>query len=57
MKFDSILKSNHDLKKNGYKILRKLHKLEKKSGADRAYAIALEDSFFWVCHVKHLLIL
>ena len=37
MKFDLIITSNHSLKKNGYRIIRKLHKLEKKKGAERAY--------------------
>ena len=31
MKFKSVVKTNKDLKKNGYKMIRKLHKMEKKS--------------------------
>lgn len=54
MKFESVLKSNHDLKKNGYKVLRKLHKLEKKNGTERAYATILGDSYGFVLSCKAL---
>lgn len=55
MKFDSMLKSNHDLKKNGYKVLRKLHKLEKKNGAELAYSKALEESYGFVLSCQALI--
>lgn len=29
MKMKSVIKTNKDLKKNGYRIIRKLHKMEK----------------------------
>lgn len=54
MKFDSVLKSNHDLKKNGYRFLRKLHKLEKHKGADRAYAAAIDDTYFFIIGCRAL---
>ncbi len=37
MKIKSVVKTNKDLKKNGYKMIRKLHKMEKKKGAEKAY--------------------
>ena len=54
MKFDSVLKSNHDLKKNGYKILRKLHKMEKQKGAEVAYKAAFNNTYFFVLSIKSL---
>ena len=54
MKLKSILRSNHDLKKNGYKIIRKLHKLEKKDGSNRAYSSAFEDTYFFVLTCREL---
>ena len=54
MKISSVLKSNHDLKKNGYKILRKLHHLEKKKGKHRAYAVAVDDTYFFVLSCRAL---
>ena len=48
MKFDSILRSNHDLKKNGYQIIRKLHKMECKEGANRAYSAQLGRTYYFV---------
>ncbi len=54
MKFKSILRSNHDLKKNGYRILRKLHKMESCKGADKAYASAFDDTYFFVLSVRAL---
>lgn len=54
MRLRSVLKSNHDLKKNGYQILRKLHKMEKRNGAERAYAKAYDNTFFFVLYVQSL---
>lgn len=52
MKLKSIIRSNKDLKKNGYKILRKLHKLESKKGADRAYNVCYEDTYMFVLYCR-----
>lgn len=54
MKFDSIITSNHALKKNGYKMLRKLHKLEDKKGAREAYKAAYENTYFFVLACQDL---
>ena len=54
MKLKSILRSNHDLKKNGYHVLRKLHKIETRKGASKAYASAFDDTFFFVLGVRAL---
>lgn len=54
MKLKSVLKSNKDLKKNGYKILCKLHKMEKKKGADRAYSVGLEDTYGFIIYCRTL---
>lgn len=54
MKLKSILRSNHDLKKNGYHILRKLHKMETNKGAIKAYATTFEETFFFVLSVRAL---
>lgn len=54
MKLKSILRSSHDLKKNGYIILRKLHKMETIKGANKAYATQFEDTFFFVLSVRAL---
>ena len=55
MKFDSILKNSHDLKKNGYRIFRKLHKMEKCQGAERAYAVAIDDTYFFLVGCRTLI--
>lgn len=55
MKFDSILKNSHDLKKNGYRIFRKLHKMEKCQGAERAYAAAIDDTYFFLVGCRTLI--
>ena len=55
MKINSILKSNHDLKKNGYKIIWKLHKMEKRHGAMQAYEAALEDTYFFIAGCRALI--
>lgn len=54
MKLKSVLRSNHDLKKNGYQILRKLHKMETKKGANKAYLATIDDAFFFVLSVRAL---
>lgn len=54
MKLKSVLRSNHDLKKNGYRILWKLHKMETCKGANKAYASAFDDTFFFVLSVRAL---
>lgn len=54
MKFDSIIKSNHEMKKNGYKILRKLHKLEKRINLQKAYAATCAEGYFVVLSCKNL---
>lgn len=54
MKIKSIIKSTHDLKKGGYIILRKLHKLEKKSNLNSAYQLSCEEGFFVVLASKNL---
>ena len=54
MKFCSILCSHHDLKKNGYKIIKKLHKLERRTNLDRAYSKSCQDGFFVVLACKNL---
>ena len=54
MKFDSLLKSNHDLKKNGYKILRKLHKLENRANLSKAYGASCSKGCFVVLSCKEL---
>ncbi|MBR1432258.1 MAG: hypothetical protein IJ784_01445 [Ruminiclostridium sp.] len=54
MKLKSILRSSHDLKKNGYKIIRKLHKLEHHKGANQAYSSVYEDSYFFILSVRAL---
>ena len=54
MKFDSVLKSNHDLKKNGYRLLRKLHKMETIKGAKRAYAAVFADTYYFVLGCRSL---
>lgn len=55
MKLNNILRSNHDLKKNGYRIIRKLRKMEKRKGADKAYGVVLGDSFCFVLYIKTLI--
>ncbi len=54
MKTKSVLRSNHDLKKNGYQILRKLHKMETRKGSKKAYASTLGDAFFFVLSIRAL---
>ena len=54
MKFKSILRSNHDLKKNGYKIFRKLHKLENRNGCCRAYSACFSDTYFFILSCRAL---
>lgn len=53
MKFHPILNNNHDIKKNGYAIMRKLHKLEKKRCASVAYSRSCNEGIFVVLTCKH----
>ncbi len=55
MKFKSVITSNHALKKDGYKILRKLHKIEKGKNIDYAYAAVCEEGYFFVLSCKNLI--
>ncbi|MBO5171222.1 MAG: hypothetical protein J6B70_10855 [Oscillospiraceae bacterium] len=54
MKFKSIITSHHDLKKNGYKILRKLHKLEKRDNLAGIYSHFCPEGYFVVLACKNL---
>lgn len=54
MKFKSVVKTNKDLKKNGYKMIRKLHKMEKKKGAEKAYGASFENTYMFVLYCKGL---
>lgn len=54
MRMKSVLKNHHDLKKNGYNIIRKLHKLETKDGVNRAYRVAINNSYYCVLSCKAL---
>lgn len=54
MNFKSILRCNHDLKKNGYKIIRKLHKLEMKKNTESAYLKKCKEGYFFVLSYKNL---
>lgn len=54
MKFDSLLRSSHDLKKNGYKMVRKLHKLEDRKGACKAYSAVYQDTYFFLLCYRSL---
>lgn len=54
MKLKSILRNNKDLKKNGYKMLRKLRKMEKRKGADKAYSVSFGDTYGFVLYCQAL---
>lgn len=54
MKLESILNSSKDLKKNGYRMLRKLHKMEKRKGVNRAYSVYFEDTYAFVIYCRTL---
>ena len=54
MKLKSILNSSKDLKKNGYRMLRKLHKMENRKGANRAYSVCFEDTYVLVLYCRTL---
>ncbi|MEL7654290.1 MAG: hypothetical protein AAGU75_00090 [Bacillota bacterium] len=54
MKIRSVLKSTHDLKKNGYIIFRKLHKLENRDTFQKVYSRLCPEGIFVVLSVKHL---
>ena len=55
MKIKSVVKTNKDLKKNGYKMIRKLHKMEKKKGAEKAYGVSFENTYMFVLYCKGLI--
>lgn len=55
MELKSVLKSSHDLKKNGYHILRKLHKMETCKGADKVYAVVIDNTYCFVLYVRALM--
>lgn len=55
MKFKSIINTNKDLKKNGYKMIRKLHKMEKKKGMEKAYKVSFENTYMFVLYCKGLM--
>ncbi len=52
MKFKPVLKNHHDLKKNGYKVVRKLHKLEKKKNVRSSGK--MDGICFYVLSCRHL---
>ena len=54
MKLKSVLKNSKDLKKNGYKIIRKLHKLETKKGVKKAYKASHNDTYMFVLYCRGL---
>lgn len=54
MKLRQVLRNSKDLKKNGYKMLRKLHKMEKQKGAEKAYAACVEDTYGFVLYCRAL---
>ena len=54
MKIKSVVKTNKDLKKNGYKMIRKLHKMEKKKGAKKVYGASFENTYMFVLYCKGL---
>ncbi len=54
MKLRQVLRNSKDLKKNGYKMLRKLHKMEKRKGAEKAYAVCFENTYGFVLYCRAL---
>lgn len=54
MKLKSIINSNNAMKKNGYQIVRKLHKLEKKKNLSYAYAAMYQDVPFWLLSFQNM---
>lgn len=54
MKLKSVIRTSKDLKKNGYKMIKKLHKMEKKKGAEKAYKAVYEDTYTFVLYCKEL---
>lgn len=54
MKFRQVLRNSKDLKKNGYKMLRKLHKMEKRKGAEKVYAVYFENTYGFVLYCRAL---
>lgn len=54
MKFRPVLNDNRAVKKNGYAIVRKLHKLEKKKSFSNVYLKRCDNNAFVVLSCKHL---
>lgn len=54
MKLKQVLRNSKDLKKNGYKMFRKLHKMEKRKGAEKAYAVYFENTYGFVLYCRAL---
>lgn len=54
MRLKSLISSNHDLKKNGYQIIAKLHKLEKRKNLSKAYSATCEEGYFVVLATMNL---
>lgn len=54
MKFKPFLQCHHDLKKNGYKIIKKLHKLESRKNLDSIYLMKCKEGYFFVLSCKNL---
>lgn len=54
MKMKSIIKSNHDLKKNGYQIIFKLHKMEKRKSLSKVYSRSCEEGYYFALACKDL---
>lgn len=54
MKLKAVLRNNRDLKKNGYKMIRKLHKMEKRKGAKKVYSVYFEDAYGFVLYCRAL---
>lgn len=55
MNFKSTITNMHDFKKNGYKIIKKLHKLEKRKNLKTAYSSTNGSTYFWVISVEGLI--
>ncbi len=55
MRLKSVLKSNRDLRKNGYIIIDKLHKMEKRKGALKAYKSEAEGTYFFIICIRALI--
>lgn len=54
LRFKSLISNHHDLKKNGYKILKKLHKLEKRTNLGAIYSCSCPEGYFFILACKNL---